>query len=84
MAIGNTLTSSTSGVFSKASARFSRRSVRFSNTMSTAMKNSMIPPAMRKLARLIPSACSIGRPRSAKNIRIAQAISDERIAIDRR
>ena len=46
--------------------------------------NSMMPPAMRKLARLMPSAWSIGRPSSAKNIRIAQAISDERIAIARR
>ena len=84
IAIGKTLMSSASGVPSIASARFSRRSVRRSNTMSRAMKNSMMPPAMRKLARLMPSAWSSGRPSSAKNIRIAQAISDERIAIARR
>ena len=56
IAIGKTLMSSASGVPSISSARFSRRSVRRSNTMSMAMKNSMIPPAIRKLARLIPSA----------------------------
>src|SRR3982751_3086442 len=43
-----------------------------------------MPPAMRKLARLIPSAWSIGLPSNAKNIRIAQAISEERIAMARR
>ena len=55
IAIGKTLMSSTSGVCSTALARFSRLSVRRSNTMSSAMKKSMIPPAIRKLARLIPS-----------------------------
>ena len=39
---------------------------------------------MRKLARLMPSASSIGLPRSAKKIRISQAITQDRIAIDRR
>ena len=52
--------------------------------MSSAIMNSMMPPAIRKLARLIPSASSIGRPSSAKNIRMAQAISEARIAIARR
>src|SRR6185312_10750806 len=43
-----------------------------------------MPPAIRKLARLIPTQPSKGCPSSAKNIRIAQAMSEERIAIARR
>ena len=57
---------------------------RRSKTMSSAIMNSMTPPAIRKLPRLMPKACSIGLPSKAKNIRIAQAISDERTAIARR
>ena len=59
MAIGKTEISSASGVPSISLARSSRRSVRFSNTISSAMMNSMMPPARRKLARLMPSVLSI-------------------------
>ena len=84
MAIGKTEMSSASGVPSIEFARFSRRAVRRSNTMSSAIMNSITPPAIRKLARLMPNASSIGFPSSAKNIRIAQAIREARMAIARR
>ena len=65
-------------------ARSSRRAVRRSNTISSAMMNSMMPPASRKLASVMPSVWSNGRPSIAKKIRITHAISAERIAILRR
>ena len=43
-----------------------------------------LPPAMRKLARLMPSVLSIGSPRKAKKMRIDHATAAERIAIRRR
>ena len=84
MAIGKTEMSSASGVPSISRARSSRRSVRFSNTMSSAIMNSMIPPASRKADRLIPSVRNKGSPSKAKNIRMHQATTTERIAMARR
>ena len=62
IAIGKTLMSSASGVPSISLARSSRRSVRRSNTMSSAIMNSMIPPARRKALREMPSVRSNGSP----------------------
>ena len=84
IAIGKTLMSSASGVPSISRARSSRRSVRFSNTISSAMMNSMIPPARRKALKEMPMWLSSGSPSSAKNSRMHQATSAERIAILRR
>ena len=84
IAIGNTDTSSISGVAITFSARCSRRSVRFSNTMSIAMMNSMIPPAMRKLSRSMWRKLSSASPNIAKKTRISPAITVARIAIERR
>ena len=39
-------------------ARFFAASVRFSNTISSAIRNSMIPPAIRNASRLMPSVPS--------------------------
>ncbi len=84
IAMGNTETSSISGVAITFSARCSRRSVRFSNTMSIAMMNSMIPPATRKLSRSMWRKLSSASPNIAKKIRIAPAMTIARTAIERR
>ena len=84
MAIGKTLISSASGVPLISSARSSRRSVRRSNTMSSAIMNSMIPPARRNADRLIPSVRSNGSPSKAKNSRMHHATTTDRTAIARR
>ena len=84
IAIGKTDTSSISGVSIIFCARSSRRSVRFSNTMSMAIKNSMTPPAMRKLFSSICSAPSNCSPNKAKTSKIPAAIKAARIAMLRR
>ena len=85
IAIGKTDTSSTSGLpawsATTFSARCSRRWVRFSNTMSSAITNSMMPPAMRKLSSSMCSAFSRSSPNSAKITRITPAIRQARIAM---
>jgi len=84
MAIGKIDTSSISGCSMISCARSSRRSVRFSNTISSAIRNSMMPPAMRKLSKLMPSALNICSPKSAKTSRITAATTIARIAMIRR
>jgi hypothetical protein len=83
MAIGNTDTSSISGVPLTCSARASRRWVRFSNTMSSAIRNSMMPPAMRNESSSMCSAASSRSPNSANTSRITPAMTHARTAIDR-
>jgi hypothetical protein len=65
-------------------ARSSRRSVRFSKTMSIAIRNSMMPPAMRKLLSSICSAPSRSSPNSANTKSMAAAMNEARIAMLRR
>ena len=87
IAIGKTEMSSCSRFGAPAAtscARFSRRWVRVSNTMSIAIRNSMMPPASRNASRLIPSARSSGSPNIAKNSSTPVAISVDRHAIVRR
>jgi len=55
--------------------------VRFSNTMSIAIMNSMMPPAMRKLSSSICSAPSRSSPNSAKTTRMPLAIRHARKAM---
>jgi hypothetical protein len=81
MAMGKTETSSISGVAMIFSTRSSRRWVRFSNTMSIAIRNSMIPPAMRKLLSSICNAPSRSFAEQRKNQQDAAAIMEARIAM---
>ena len=87
IAIGNTETSSINSppacpAFTF-SARCSRRWVRFSNTMSSAIRNSMIPPAMRNASSPMCIAPSSACPNSAKATRMSPAMIVARIAIVR-
>ena len=84
MAMGKIDTSSISGCSIISCARSSRRSVRFSNTISSAIRNSMMPPAMRKLSRLMPSALSICSPNRAKTSKMSAATRIARMAMIRR
>ena len=56
------------------SARSSRRSLRFSNSMSTAMRNSSKPPAMRKASMVTPRL--LQQPRAAERERQQDAGGD--------
>jgi len=83
IAIGKTETSSISGVALTFSARSSRRWVRFSKTMSSAIRNSMIPPAILKESSSICSAPSRSSPNTAKISRMIVAMKQARSAMAR-
>ena len=85
IAMGKIDTSSAScGSSATLAARSSRRCVRFSNTISSAIRNSMMPPAMRKAGISMPRPCSNASPNSAKTNRMTEATKTARIAIARR
>src|SRR6056297_1071157 len=84
MASGKTEGSSLSSSSSASSACPCRRLVRRSNSMSRAVRNNRIPPAIRNAGMEMPTKPSTASPKAAKTIRISAAVMQARRAMARR
>src|SRR6056297_402578 len=84
MASGKTEGSSLSSSSSASSACPCRRLVRRWNSMSRAVRNNRIPPAIRNAGMEMPTKPSTASPKAAKTIRISAAVMQARRAMARR